>query len=407
MSNFISPKPNSQFIAFTKFVVSIVMQIEKLDVRPTARCVTTLRKLAGANAVVLMNHSDRLDPVTAYALSKHSGDEFLYLAAREQFNKHNRWCMRRAGAYSVIRGEEEDLESKEATICLITDNRRKLLMFPEGDVTGRDDEIRPLKEDGLTNIFEAQGRLLLHQEQKSVFILPVVANYEVLDDAIQPLLDTLIMLETKLGLTRFSFSLESRLMRVIAAFLDQIENHYGIDGGIDLAPATRLLRLVKTVALKVAHYNGLDVDDAQSESSILHSVRGCIERLLQSEPSLESEFGEHLDKQARAQARASLTALDLMQQLLIISSTLQQRYFTLESAWRLIDRLEGILTNKTSAKGHRLASIDCGQPIELITLWPSFTRDPDKAVHILDRQVRTAMVDALCQLQERRQLALR
>lgn len=407
MSNFISPKPNSQFIAFTKFVVSIVMLKEQLRVRPTARCVTALRTLNGTNAVVLMNHSDKLDPVAACAMSKHSGDEFLYLAAREQFNKHNGWCMRRAGAYSVIRGQEEDLESKEATICLITDTRRKLLMFPEGDVTGRDDEILPLKEDGLTNIFEAQGRLLLHQEQKSVFLLPVVAYYEVMDDAIQPLLDTLIMLETKLGLSRFSFSLESRLMRVINAFLDQIETHYGIDGGIDMPPATRLLRLVKTVSLSVAQYNGLDVDDNQSESSILHSVRGCLERLLQGEPTWASEFGEALDKRARVQGRACLNDLDLMQQLLILSSTLQQRIFTLESAWRMIDRLEAIIANKSSVKGHRLASIDCGQPIELLTLWPSFARDPDKAVHILDRQVRTAMADVQSQLKENRQLAIR
>lgn len=96
-----------------------------------------------------------------------------------------------------------------------------------------------------------------------------------------------------------------------------------------------------------------------------------------------------------------------MQQLLILSNTLQQRIFTLESSWRMIDRLEGIIANNTSAKGHRIASIDCGQPIELITLWSSFTRDPDKAAHILDRQVRTAMADVQNQLKEIRQLALR
>ncbi len=402
-NNFIPPNPSSIAIKLTKLILPLILSKERLDVRATANCVTTIRELRGVHTVLLLNHSDRFDPVVAFALSKFSGEEFLYLAAREIFTGFQGWCMQRCGAYSVMRGDPEDLESKEATISVITRGDRNLIMFPEGDVTGRDDEILPLKEDGILNMFEAQRRIV--NQNKPVRLLPVAVYYEVQDDAIQPLMDAVSRLELRLGLTRLSFSLERRLMRVVAAFLEQIEEHYGLNSGREFPPDYRLLKVSQQVVGTVAQYNGINLDpDEQSERALLYSVRGQIERILTGNKCEEGEFGTDLSCQSVTRAGESVRDLDRMQQLLILASTVQQN-FTLESAWRIIDRLEYLIIGRTHPKGHRTAWLESAQPVDLLDMWPFFLRDQSRAVSMVDRRVRTALNDTLHQLREKRQLS--
>ncbi len=64
-------------------------------------------------------------------------------------------------------------------------------MFPEGDVTGRDDVISPLKKDGIRNIFEAQEKSLKIDPQRAVHVIPTAIYYQVHEDAWQPLKELL------------------------------------------------------------------------------------------------------------------------------------------------------------------------------------------------------------------------
>lgn len=401
--NFIPPDPSSAYIALTKLMLPLILRRERLAVRPTSHCISMISKMHDVHTLLLVNHSDRFDPITTFALSKLAGEEFLYLAAREIFTGFQGWSMQKCGAYSVMRGEPEDVESKEATISLLTRGDRKLIMFPEGDVTGRDDEILPLKEDGIFNMFEAQARLVA--QNRPLLLLPIAIYYEVQDDAIQPMLESVRSLEDHLGISRMSFSLESRLARVIAAYLDSVEEYYAINSGREVAPDFRLARLARRVTLAVARYNAIDVDEDLSEHVLLYTVRGQLERLLCSEPYAMTDFEIALHKRALGRAKASLGELDTMQQLLILASTLQQK-FTLEAAWRIIDRLETLIVGSNSFKGDRVAWIDAGAPINLLDMWSFYLLDPHRAVSMVDRRVRTALTDVLFQLKQKRSVAL-
>lgn len=401
--SFIPPDPGAIAIGATKLVLPVLLKKLHLQVVASAKCVSAVRTLAGCNTVLLLNHSDRFDPLAAFALSKCCGDQFLYLAARELFNGFQGRCLQKCGAYSVMRGAPEDLESREATISLIVRGDRKLVMFPEGDVTGRDDEIQPLKEDGILNMFEAQSRLIT--QNKPVTLLPVTMYYQVQDDALEPMMSAVRRLESLAGVNRWSLSLESRLARVMAAVLDQVEDHYGVSSQADAPPDYRLRKLVRHVTLALASYNGIDIDEDQSEHVLLYSVRGQIERLRFVDTCGSSDFSCALQERALKRAAHSVRELAYMQQLLILATTVQQR-FTLEAGWRIIDRLEELVTGKTSAKGNRIVWIDSGKPLELTDLWSCYCSDRYRAVSMVDRRVRTSLLDTMHQLQERKQRSL-
>src|SRR4029453_13717614 len=213
MSDFKPPLDNSAVLSLAKALLPLALHMEQLDVRASAHCLTTIRRLPG-QTVILANHSDCSDPTTFFTLAKLSGEDFYYLAARELFDQDfglRGWLLQNCGAYSVIRGEPPDLESKENTISLIVEGRRKLVMFPEGDVSGQDDLIYPLKEDGIRNLFEAQKRRLEKSANEPVFLLPVAAYYQVTDDALKDMERCISRLQAQLGIPVQSGALASKV----------------------------------------------------------------------------------------------------------------------------------------------------------------------------------------------------
>ena len=86
-----------------------------------------------------------------------------------------------------------------------------------------------------------------------------------------------------------------------------------------------------------------------------------------------------------------------MEQLLILAHTLQQYEFSIEEAWRVVDRLELEIIGKTSRKGHRIARMEAAPPLSLMEFQLTFDHDPEKAVHLVDQQARVAMYSALQQ----------
>ena len=188
MKTFLAQKYNAFVATICKWSVPYFLRRNQLDVRVSQECLKELERLNKSNVVILLNHSDRFDPLAVAELSRVAKEDFGYIASREQFDAFNGlqgWLMQRCGAYSVLRGEPEDKQSKEATISYISQSQRKLVEFPEGDVTGRDDVILPLKQDGIRNILEAQQRLLKTGESEPVYLLPVAIYYEVQKDGIK------------------------------------------------------------------------------------------------------------------------------------------------------------------------------------------------------------------------------
>jgi hypothetical protein len=102
-----------------------------------------------------------------------------------------------------------------------------------------------------------------------------------------------------------------------------------------------------------------------------------------------------LTKSANAKRKLFTKDLDRAEQLLILASTLENREFSPEVAWRILDRLELELTGKTTAKGHRTAWIDASEPIDLSTLYSEFEINEKSAITKVDTLVRAALFNSM------------
>jgi 1-acyl-sn-glycerol-3-phosphate acyltransferase len=389
MADFIPPKHNPFLLTLTKFLLSFYLKQENTKVKISGNCIHTIQQLKNKHTVLLLNHSDRADPVTVMALAKACAEDFYYLAARELFDENfglRGWFMKNCGAYSVIRGKPEDKESKEMTISLIVKGHKKLLMFPEGDVTGRDDKILPLKTDGLRNIFEAQ-RQLIKLSSSSIYLLPVAIFYDVKQDAIKPLSKCVDQLAKLLKVKLPTKSLEHKTEKLIEVFIENQEAHYSIHKTNILSLNHRLQNIVKQVCLSTAKRLNFKTDETPSETVLLYTVRGHLTRLV-----------DDLKSQTNDDLKCLLDDLDRMEQLLIIASTLEEKPFTIEIIWRLVDRLEQQLTGKTSVKGHRVVYLEASQPIDLLELYPQYEQSADETIEKLSKKIQATLRETLKEL---------
>ena len=128
---------------------------------------------------------------------------------------------------------------------------------------------------------------------------------------------------------------------------------------------------------------------------LLYNARGQLTRLFASKEPHKNAYEQRLYLESRQRAKLCIDELKRLQQLIILSSTLQQSPFTVETAWRLIDRVEQEVTGKATAKGQRIAWIDCAEPIRLLEHMSLFKEDKTQAIDQTEQIVRRAMNEAL------------
>lgn len=417
MSEFIAPKPDPITLNAVKAILPIVCKMEKLTVKPSEHCIEVIRSHKDIPTVLALNHVDRCDPAVSATLSTMCGEENYYLAARELFDENWKirgWLMRHCGVYSVIRGLPEDVESRKATISLIAEGKHKLVMFPEGDVTGRDDTISPLKKDGIRNIFDAQERSLKTDPQRAVHVIPAAIYYQVHEDAVEPLRHCLSLLEGSLGLVEGSGPIETRIQKVLEKMLQRLEANYGVipeknsanphssvrhtSSRTSLSTNSRLVELSRHIISSVANITGAQVLENSSTHVFLYSVRGKLIRMKETIKDLDGTFDDMLRAETIERLASCMRDLDRVQHLLILASTLHQKPRTLDVLWRVIDRLEFLILNRVTAKGSRTAWIEAGEPISLIRRSRDYRVHPATAVDRAERRIRAAMQEVLDKL---------
>lgn len=410
MNDFKPPRHNPFVITLANLSLPFILRSAKLTVEPTQNCLETFRKLKGKPTVVLANHGDRFDPVIAYALSRHCGERFYFLAARELFDAGwQSFGMQGVGAYSVIRGGADRI-SAEKTISYAIAAENKVFTFPEGDVTGRDDRILPLKEDGIRNSFEAQKRLMRQGDGDSLYLLPVAIFYEVEERDIPLIYEQLADLERLMELrvngtlrtngaqppaSHDAASLEERCMRLISLLIEYLEHNYRLTTSNRDNPADRINQICRQIITGTARYLKVNLNSQEKEAALLYGLRGSIRDALSNEEAGECKYERRLMRDKRGQLKAFLDELDHVQQWLILASTIQQNQFTPEMAFRLVDRLDLQFRGTAKPSAHRTARVEAASPIDMYKLMGEYRRDSRLAIYRADSLIRLYINEAL------------
>ena len=401
-SDFIQPTTNPLILSLVKAMVPIALKLEKLEVRPSEHCLEVVKSTRGSPVILAVNHIDRCDPSVVASLSLKCQEDFYYLAARELFDENlglRGWLMQNSGVYSVIRGTPEDKESKAETISLITEGKQKLVMFPEGDVTGRDDILQPFKRDGIGNMLEAQKICLEQEPSRIVQVIPLAIYYEVSENAIPQLKHCLSRQEDFLGLSSWNGPIEARVQRILFSMLRHLEQHYGKTSETKGADQ-RISELSLFITTTIANITGSQNYDQSSINTFLYSVRGKLQRLIDNKTDSPICFDNVLRKENINSFQTAIHDLDRVQHLLILLSTLQQQPTTLDVLWRIIDRMEQLIIGSTTAKGNRTAYIEAGKPISLANIVANSDK-PTLAIDRTEELLRSSMQSVLQELKER------
>jgi 1-acyl-sn-glycerol-3-phosphate acyltransferase len=352
----------------------------------------------------MINHSDRFDPLCACALSSECNESFNFLASREQFDRmfgFAGWVLQHLGTYSVIRGRKVERASAEETVRILVQGKHKLAEFPEGDVTGRDDAILPLKEDGLLNLFEAQ-RQLLELTGESLFVLPVAMYYKVRHDSIKPMTECVNRLEKAFhisSLNMIELSFEQRIKRLVSQYISHLANMYNIVLFHKQSLSAELQELSRKITAMTANGCGITVHPDEDDAVFLYGIRADLRKSAEPCSLTKCEFKHKLQRTADSKRAVLIRDLDLAEQLLILASTLESSKFTPEVAWRVLDRLELEIVGKTTTKGHRTAWIEAAQPIDLAPIYRKFVVNEKAELAKIDQQVRAAIFHLIQNMQ--------
>lgn len=412
MDEFIQPIDDPFAVSIAKMLLPLAKWQNGLDIKISDDCKAKIRSLKQSHAVLMINHSDRFDPLCACALSSECNESFNFIASREQFDRMQGfagWVLQHLGAYSVIRGSRVERASAVETVKILVQGKHKLAQFPEGDVTGRDDAILPLKRDGLHNLFEAQ-RQLLELTGQSLFVVPVAFYYKLHDDSIKPMTDCIDRLEKNFGLSSLNvldLTFEQRVKRLVSEYITHIARTYNVVLYQKHSLSAELRELSRNITLATAHACSLtQPSESDDEAVLLYDVRAKLRQTALPAPPTASHYEQKLHDSLSSKCAVLTKDLDLAEQLLILAGTLQTGTFTPQTAWRVLDRLELQVTGRTTAKGHRTAFIEAANVIDLVPFYNEYKTDQDNGLKSIDRQVRLALLDLMEFMQAHQKLAL-
>ncbi len=236
IESFIQPKFNYPFLWFMdasiKSLLKVVHNID--DVIVSEKDKELLKSLQKERLIYISNHPSTREPPITFVIGNLLYSRFYYMAAREVFD----WgyglvgkVIQSVGAYSIIAGTA-DRESLKTTRAILANPGGKLVLFPEGEPTGgENDNLLPF-QSGVTQLgFWGYEDALKIDPNAEIYILPAFVKYRMIGskDTIQKDVDkSLEKLESHFGLDKKGKNVVNRLFSIGKRLILENEKQFGI-----------------------------------------------------------------------------------------------------------------------------------------------------------------------------------
>jgi len=197
---FCAPKHNLIVIWLCKLTafINIRKKLKVTEVSISDNDLEVLRSLRGKRCLLMPSHSGGFEPYLIVYLSKLLKDNFFYLAAIEAFQRNPiiGWIMRSMGAYSIIRGTA-DRKSFQMTRKILSEGKRWLVIFPEGQTVWQNDTVIPFQE-GVTQLaFKSIEGIDNESSDNSLLCIPMAIKYVYLKNMDNEINESLLRLESQ------------------------------------------------------------------------------------------------------------------------------------------------------------------------------------------------------------------
>lgn len=396
MQKFKEPKPNRLVLMACKIIFPFWLRLKEhlsISVRGTQKDLDAFSKRR--RAVILLNHPDRQDPFVVFELAMKTHEEFYCIAARECFDWDHGWrgwLFQSLGCYSVARGKT-DFHSIATTKKILLEGRRKLVVFPEAEITADDVKLHDLQKAIFHIVLDVQEELSqgdLTDSKDSVVIIPGAIKFFFEGDlasAVQPALQDI---EERLALkSKENPNVFSRLNVVVDAYLCRVFDSYGFEK--PQACSEKLAEIAAVEILrKIASSIEIDFDDTLSPTERLYVIRnkvGDTER--DSVAVLPRTF--HCAGIAKPSV---LSDFERVERLLIMQRMLVHPFSQIQCC-RILDFIECELSGAITPKGWQSCVVSLGTPIEVSSFVELYDESKEKGVNGLVEHFRQKLEQML------------
>jgi len=243
IESFIQPKFNYPFMWFMDASIKSLLQaVHNIDdVIISEKDKEILKSLRQERLIYVSNHPSTREPPIAYIVGNLLYSRFYYMAAREVFD----WgyglvgkVIQSIGAYSIIAGSA-DRESLKTTRAILAAPSGKLVLFPEGEPTGgENDNLLPF-QNGVTQLgFWGYEDAMKQDPNAEIYLLPAFVKYRMTGT-------------------------QQNIQKDVDKSLEKMENHFGLEKKGKTA-THRLLSIGKQMILVNEKQFGITPDESQS-----------------------------------------------------------------------------------------------------------------------------------------------
>jgi 1-acyl-sn-glycerol-3-phosphate acyltransferase len=372
------------------------------------------KEVAGKRAMICPNHSCRHDPQVMFAVSKYLGEDFNFVAAREVFdwdNGLNGWWLQHLGAFSVVRGAA-DRESFKTSKRILVEGKKKLVLFPEGEISRQNDTLMPLESGATQFCFWAIEELTKKSANNGgtmepLYVIPFALRYTYASDVRPRLMETLADLEANLGIkSSHEQSAYVRLRAVSEGLLNALEQEYNVKAAPESTLNERVVALRGEILKSVAMQLHLTLPPNESQLNWVRILRNSMDDFIYADDSPMSDYQKKMHEEKALMVKRFYSDLDRVVNFIAIYEGYFKENNTQERFSEILDRLESeIRGGEPSLKGPRVVYVDIGKPINMTELFPEYKTKKKSVLSTVTENIGSQITSMLKGLdQERKHL---
>jgi len=394
LAEFYPPFPNPFLLGLARTISSTYLSWRKqikLDISPEV--LQQLQALEGQRLLILPNHPTFDDPIVVFALTNRLKGAFYFLAAYEQFAGLLGWFFQRLGAYSIRRGIA-DRASIAQTLELLTQPNCRLVIFPEGGCSFQNDTVMPFRVGAIQMAFQALNRLARQGEPvPDLYVVPLAVKYFYIGNMAPVIQRSLHHLATELGLKQSGTEYD-QLRAISEQMLTNLEQEYHLRSpGREQWCWNARINALKLEVIQAC-------EASLGMTSVLNEpIRERVYRIqyaLKTQDDLESVLEGQSTWNADAIYRATIRLLnfDAIYDGYVADHPSPERF--LDTLTRL--EREVFHIDQPAPKGHRLAQVEAGAPINLRDYFPEYQKNRAVTINQLTLMAQQAVQHGLDQL---------
>lgn len=381
------PKDNPFVLSVMKALWPVQMQLKfgPISIKVIDDGIAKLKAFSTKRVILCPNHPSLLDADVIFALSDILKEEFNYLAAHVLFYGHrgvNAFLLQHMGCYPVKRGVP-DFHAFRTTINVLLRGKRKLVIFPEGEVSYDSDSLMTLEPGAAQIALSALEDLQEIKPGSTIYVVPLAIKYFYRRDIRENLAKSLGKLEEEFGLYGISDDLPTRIRNSAEALLERLEIRYDCLPQRQMTLAERIQNMRIAILQDLAERLEIKLPEAIPHLDWVHFIQKALTDYSSGRLQLKKESTITKHEFIRNANKDIAHVLNFVS----LDRNLPDNESSQEDLAEAVEILEREVFGHAYNKGPRLVLLKVGEPIDLMNYLADYKTNKKSAIQNVREQM--------------------